>query len=248
MFYDMGIGGNGGGRGGGSGMRGLKLGVVTSLNDKSNLNKVKALIPDLKLETPYLPVIQSMASKKKGSVIIPDVGDVVVIGFIGGKISNGIILGSIYHSQNKPITKVNKKNSIMRMRTKGGIDIAIDNTKDKQKVSVKTPKGLSMVLDDKKQSITLSDKTTKNFIKLEPKKQNLAIQTGKKIFLKAGSTSLTLENGKGLSFKSSLGGVNMKCKDFKVTANAAAKIEGMAKAELKSKGAAILKGTINKIG
>lgn len=64
MFYDMGIGGNGGGRGGGSGMRGLKLGVVTSLNDKSNLNKVKALIPDLKLETPYLPVIQSMASKK----------------------------------------------------------------------------------------------------------------------------------------------------------------------------------------
>ena len=59
---------------------------------------------------------------------------------------------------------------------------------------------------------------------------------------------MTLENGKGLSFKSSLGGVNMKCKDFKVTANAAVKIEGMAKAELKSKGAAILKGTINKIG
>lgn len=40
----------------------------------------------------------------------------------------------------------------MRMRTKGGIDIAIDNTKDKQKVSVKTPKGLSMVLDDKKKA------------------------------------------------------------------------------------------------
>lgn len=237
-------------------VKGLAIGVVKDIKDPDKLNRVKVNIPDCQMDIPCVPVIQSIASNGYGSVIMPQVGDIVVVGFIYGRIENGIVLGCIYHGKNKPPLAVNDKNNIIQLKTKNNTLLELDDTENKQKITLKTKKGLTVEIDEEKETILLSDKDKKNSVKLDAKGGSLQLTGEKKVVIKGGNDSIKIEDGKGFSFSTSGGDFKADCNNFQSKAKANVKLEGNANVELKgnakvaieSSGQAAFKGSITQIG
>jgi uncharacterized protein involved in type VI secretion and phage assembly len=81
---------------------GLVRGKVVSEPD--DLGRVKVRIPMLgeNSETYYAPIATLMAGGERGSWIIPEVEDDVVVGFEQGNVEQPIILGFIWNGQDVP--------------------------------------------------------------------------------------------------------------------------------------------------
>ncbi len=71
--------------------------IVTNVDDPNNMGRVQAMIPSLgKLETEWMEVLSTGGGKGKGLVILPDVGDQVIVLFNHGDPSQAIVLGGVY--------------------------------------------------------------------------------------------------------------------------------------------------------
>ena len=228
-------------------VRGPKIGIVQKItDDKSKLNKVRVIIPEENnLDVGYASVITDYAGKKFGSVNIPSVGQPVIVDFLNGNINQPIILGCIYAPKFEPPLNIDKKNEIVYLKTAAGMEIKIENKKDKQKVSIKTKKGHMINLDDDKETATISSKNGKNAITLKLKKGEIEINSEKKITFKAGKDTMTLADGKGLNIKSNAGKITANVKEFKVTAKTNVNIKGNSNVTIDSSQKTTLKSKAN---
>ena len=147
-----------------------------------------------------------------------------------------------------------EKNTSKTFITKGGNELLIDDTEDKQKISVKTKKGMGFEMNEEKSTITMYDKDKKNSVEIDSKKGVVTICADKKLVLKVGgseagvidgsskkislkSADIELKADKGLTAK----GQTMKIDGTSVT------VKGASSLQLTSSGSAQLKGTIVKI-
>lgn len=237
-------------------VKGLKRGIVKDLKDPDKLNRVKVTLIDEELETPFADVMASFAGEKFGTVFIPSVNEEVVLGFFDGQINNPVILGSLYNTKKTPPLIVNEKNDMMMMQFPAGLKIEIDNTKNKQKITITTQKGHTITLDDgQKEELSVSEKTGKTSFKVDFKNGVIELKAQKKISMSAGDDSLVLESPKGLTLNSKSGNLKADVKDAtiqakanaKVTAGGTATLKGSASVSVQSSGSTAIKGTITKI-
>src|SRR5262249_41053376 len=69
-------------------------GTVTAVDDPDKLGRVRVSLPSLgKIETDWLGVMAAGAGSGKGFVILPDIGDQVLVLLLGEQASQGIVLG-----------------------------------------------------------------------------------------------------------------------------------------------------------
>src|SRR5262249_15986444 len=79
----------------------------------------------------------------------------VLVAFIHGEMRAPIVLGSLYNGKDKPPSDRTAKRDEKLIRTKGGHEILLDDSKDKLKVRIKT-KGKNVVeLDDQNKKVTI---------------------------------------------------------------------------------------------
>ena len=72
-------------------------GTITRVDDPDNLGRVRASLPAIgEVETDWMGVVAAGAGSGKGFVMLPDVGDQVLVLFIGGDPSQGVVLGGLY--------------------------------------------------------------------------------------------------------------------------------------------------------
>ncbi len=131
----------------------VALGEVTSVADPEAIGRVQVKLPAYNnVETEWMGVLCNAAGPQKGLIMLPDVGDQVLVLFPREDPAEGIILGGLYGIQGPPDSGV-ESNSIRRYTwlTEGG-----------QKI----------VLDDVHGSIHLEDKTG-NSLDLSPNKVKL---------------------------------------------------------------------------
>ena len=84
------------------------IATVKSTKDPMGLGRVQVELKDLDkpVEMPWLRMIHFHASKEFGSMILPEVGDMVaVLRGAGDRIGSMFILGSVYDKKNKPAVK-----------------------------------------------------------------------------------------------------------------------------------------------
>ena len=86
----------------------------------------------------------------------------------------------------------------------------IDETKDKEKISVTTPGGAQMLLDDGGKTIQLKDKENKNSITIDLQAGKLTIKAEKGITLETGSCKLVLDGQGGKGSLESQAELNIK--------------------------------------
>ncbi len=72
-------------------------GVVSRVDDPDTLGRVRATLPTHNdVETDWLQVVAPGAGKNKGLMMVPDVGDVVVLAVSNDDPARGVVLGGLY--------------------------------------------------------------------------------------------------------------------------------------------------------
>lgn len=178
----------------------------------------------------WVRLMSPYTGKTYGTYLVPEIDEIVLVGFIGGSLKRPFLLGSLYPS-NAQMVKDNfdKQNLVKRITTKGGMDLLINEDNGKQKITITTPKGSQILVDDEKECCTISDKAGQNKIHLDYKNDGIEISAGKTLKLSAGKTELSLDGNAG----------NVTIKGTKVAVTADNEINLNAKAALKMQAAQV---------
>ena len=203
----------------------------------------------------WVRLLSPYAGKDYGTYLVPEIDEMVLVGFIGGSLKRPFLLGSLYPGGAALVSEnFDKKNVKKQIKTKGGVDIAISDEDGKQSITVTTPKGSTLVIDDEKECCKLTDKDGKNGIQLDYKNGKAELLAEKTISIKAGSVELSLDGNGGT--------ISLKAKKISLTAdneigmkaNSAWKAEGaqvdvkaQAKMNLQASGPVAVKGAMVQI-
>ena len=122
----------------------LLFAKVLSTKDPEKLARVQVEVLGFgaKLKLPWLRTLQGLAGKAHGTLVMPEVGDEVVVLCGSGSEADGmVVLGGVYNSVTKP-AKANHdgKNALKQVMTKGGHRITLDDSKGKEVIEVEAAK------------------------------------------------------------------------------------------------------------
>lgn len=237
---------------------GVTTGIVKEIYDEKfpGMIKVEFFMTDGSINiSDWIRVVVPYGGKNKGMYFLPDIGDEVVIAFEQGNIEKPYVLGCLWNNKDKvPDNTVNKDNTIKKLKTKGGHEVIFDDTENKSKITISTPKKSIISIDDENSLITIKSKgdNGENTIKLDSKNGSINIKAEKNIKLDTGSANITIdENKKKIDIKAdniSLDGKTIKIKGQSVNIQGnQTEIKASASLNVKCDGVANLKGAMVKI-
>lgn len=237
--------------------RGMLPAVVTNIKDPENYGRVKVKFPTLSdtEESWWARVVQPGAGKGRGTVVLPEVSDEVLVAFAGTGMEAPYVLGGVYNGRDLPAPgfadHIGGNGEVVRRGFTSRTGMAIEmlespsgetlniTTKDaKQRLTlVQKPSGSIEIIAEgpitveSKQKLSLTgqdvDIVAKNAIKLEA----LTVETKASNAAKINATTLDLEASANLNVKSN--------------ANMALKANAMA--ELSTSGILTVRGSLVKI-
>jgi phage baseplate assembly protein gpV len=124
------------------------LGIVTAVSDPERLGRVRVSLPGHgDVETEWMHVVSAGAGRNKGMVVLPDVGDRVLVLLPHGEPGAGVVMGGLYGME-------------------GPADSGVEGGRTRR-YTLQTPGGQRVVLDDGRQAIQLED-SSGNVVELTP--------------------------------------------------------------------------------
>jgi len=131
-----------------------------------------------------------MAGSGRGTWLIPDVGDEVLIAFEFGHPDRPCVLGSLWNGSDKPPESMDGagKNDRKVIKTRSGLVIALDDASGTESVTISTPGGQSFALKDGPSSVEISD-SSGNSVKLEA--GGVTVQAASQVTITAGSVTVS---------------------------------------------------------
>lgn len=210
-------------------IKGLHIGVVTSLDDPLGEHRVRIFIPviDPGSEGTWARMSSSDAGEgeeARGIFFMPEIGDEVIVGFINEDPRDPVILGTFYSSAKPAPFTQNDDNFQKGIVTKSKLKLVFDD--EKKSISIETPNGNKVTLSDEEGSILLED------------------ENGNKATL--SSDGIALESTKDIILKAS-GDVKIEGVSIEIKASAQLKAEGGSGAEFSSSGSTQVKGSLVQI-
>lgn len=180
---------------------GFVQGIVTDNADKEHAGMVKVEFTAWKQGEnihEWIPLLRPYAGAEYGRYWVPEVGDIVLVGFIGSGFRRPFVLGSFSPAGAALDSGAfNEKNYIKRLRTKGGTEVTFSDEDKKQSVQVKTAKGLTLFIEDESEKITLGDQGNKNTLTIDAKQGTVTLQAEKKLVLSCGGCKIELNGSSG---------------------------------------------------
>lgn len=200
--------------GGQANIYGVAIGVVKENWDKDHPGMIKAEISlgsSGKNLTDWIPVAVPYAGKEFGTYFLPEIGSQVLLAFHMGDINCPIVIGSLWNQTDVvPPETANEKNTVKKIKTKGGNVITISEESGKEKISILSKGELKAELDDENQKIILQDKEGKNAISIDSKNGTMNFKSEKKaVFNINGQPMLTLD-GEGKVVKIKAGKIEIE--------------------------------------
>jgi Rhs element Vgr protein len=220
---------------------GLYKAVVKAIQpDDENKYRVQITINDLDKAELWARLAQPYATENAGMYFFPEVGDQVLVGFLGGAGSSPVILGSLYTKNRKPAYTPDDKNAKKAIVTKNKLTLEFDD--DQKIITLKTPAGNSLVISDAAdgKGFLLTDQQ-KNTITLSDK--GVSVVSKSTLSLKADQ-DLTLESTTGNVSIKAAQGVTVKGLSVSATADTSLTLKGTATAELSAGGNTTVKGVM----
>jgi len=208
--------------------RGLALGIVEALDDPESLNRVRVRLPWRADggDGVWARLSNVDAGDGYGVVIVPSVGQEVLVGFVDGDPATPVVLGSLYNgAQQPPVVVDTDTNAVRTLVTPDGHKVRLEDG-DNSAVTLETGKGHTVVLNDKDSEVVLTHKDSGNAIRLS-----------------ADGIELTAAKG-DITLKSSAGTVKLDATKLEAKASGPSKIESSATFDLKASGSLGLKGSL----
>ncbi|MEP4194665.1 MAG: phage baseplate assembly protein V [Aliishimia sp.] len=133
---------------------GVILGRVVNVQDPEGLSRVEILFPlnadaDSSGSTAWAPVSVPFAGADYGAFMIPNVDDVVVVGFLANDVRQPVVLGSVWNgeAQSKETLAGNTVEK-WAMTGRNGTRIAIVEENNTPKIEMSTEQGISITISD----------------------------------------------------------------------------------------------------
>ncbi len=231
---------------------GLDIAEVTNIKDPDKLNRVKCKVISKSAdvgEGNWAIVSTFMSGKSMGATFLPNVGDIVLLGYIGGDIHMPVVLGGIWTSESTmPYPyDADGKNPIRSIKTPGGSEVLIDETEKAEKISITTPAGTTVLLDDANKKIEMRDKDGKNSLSMDLKGGKAVLKAEKGITLETGSCKLVLDGQGGKANLESQSELGFKSAQVKANASGTMELKSSGQLTVQSSGMTQVKGSMVKI-
>ena len=185
----------------------LTLATVKNIKDDKNLNRVKCLPIDAKSDnemTDWCYVMAPMGGKDSGLFLYPQVGDLVVLGYLRNDPHSAIVLGSYWNSDTTaPLAVKDGKSEDYRFITPKKVDFSIHDEDKKQKFTVTMPSGTVVEIEDEKQTLTAKSSDGKTQLLMKMKYGEVELSAANKITLTSGQASIVLEKSGKITIKGS---------------------------------------------
>lgn len=126
--------------------RNSTIGIVSQVDDPDNMARIKVTLPTYNnIETEWLEVISPGAGSNKGQLILPDIGDNVLMLMINGEPAQSIILGGIFGEKELP-HRVVEDGIVKRYvtQTPGNQRIILDDAETTIKIETQTGHSIHM--------------------------------------------------------------------------------------------------------
>ena len=171
------------------------IGVVSQVDDPDKLGRIKVSLPTYNnIETDWLEVLTPGAGSQKGQLILPDVGDNVLLLIINGEPAQSVVLGGLYGEKDLPQSVV-EDGSVKRYitQTAGKQRILLDDAE--VSIRIETKNGHSISMTPEKIGIT---RNNGSFVTLTDDRMTIHSETDLEI--EAPGSSITFR-GKKIDFE-----------------------------------------------
>lgn len=229
---------------------GITLAKITNIKDPKNLGRVKCayITSDQDAgETGWIHCLTPLGGDQYGAFFHPNTGDVVALACENGDIHRPFVIGSLWVGDPKPpLTVRDGKNEEYRFITPNKSRVDFSDEKNKEKITVSTPKNRQVILNDEAQEIYITD--GKNSVRISEKTGVTEIKCDKKLTIRVGG-GVTIEcdgTSGALSIKTSKE-ITMTTAQLNAKASGTAEVSGNGSAAVKSSGMLTLKGSVTKI-
>jgi uncharacterized protein involved in type VI secretion and phage assembly len=169
--------------------KGVAIAVVTQNQDPDGMCRVKVRYPwyDKKRESYWARLATPMAGKDRGLVLIPEVGDEVIVGFEREDLRFPVVLGSAHNGKDSsPFTNSDGKNDVRQLKSRSGHFIRFnDGSQGSVELSLKD--GKRVLIDQN--GLTLEDEKG-NHVKIDSGSGAIEINASGKLTIKAASVSI----------------------------------------------------------
>ena len=169
--------------------RGVAVAVVTNNKDPDKLCRVKVRYPwhDEATKSYWARLAMPMAGNDRGLVLIPEVGDEVVVGFERGDLRFPYVLGALWNGNAKPpVANSNGKNDHRILKSRKGHKLIFDDG-PRGAVEVVHVDGRRVVLDDN--GIRIED-AAGNQVRIDSASGMISIQANGALTIKAATISI----------------------------------------------------------
>jgi len=143
---------------------GLVPAIVTNIEDKDGgYGRVKVKYPwlDDAVESNWARVVSPGAGATRGLMILPEVNDEVIVGFLHGDFNNPYVLGGVWNHSDAPPTAQNVaatggKTEVRQLKTRAGHMITLKDKSGEEQIEIKDKEGNFLLIDTKNKLIHLN--------------------------------------------------------------------------------------------
>jgi uncharacterized protein involved in type VI secretion and phage assembly len=173
---------------------GSHLAEVIDINDPEQLARVRVRIFNFdgvaEHDGPvWARVASAFAGNNRGSFLIPDVGDEVLVTFVNDDPRYPIVLGGLWNgSDTAPESISGGRNLRKVIRSKNGVKVTLEDQDGQEKFIVETPGAQKITLKDGPGQVTIED-SNGNSIKLET--SGLTITAAAKVTVNASTVEVS---------------------------------------------------------
>jgi uncharacterized protein involved in type VI secretion and phage assembly len=241
------------GNGSAPGAPGVVIGQVSDVNDPQHQGRVKLALPWLSEDyvSDWARTMQPGAGKDRGAMVVPEVGDEVLVAFEQGDIRRPYVLGGLYNGVDTPRAgsialvdsgsgAVNRRSLVSRRGHR--VDL-LDQDGRTEGISVSSADDkLKLVLDASGTKITVHSDGT------------VLVEGSKGVVVDAGRSTLELKGGdvklsatSGVTIDGGGGAVKVTAGGQLSLSGATASLSGSAQTEVTASGVCSISGTLVKI-
>jgi uncharacterized protein involved in type VI secretion and phage assembly len=180
------------------GLGGLFYGVysalVTDLSDPAGQGRVKVRLPwspdDGDGYEVWARLATLMAGNNRGTWLIPDVDDEVLVAFAGGDPRSPFVLGGLWNGSDAPPETMDSagRNEIKKLRSRNGVMVTMEDKQGQEKLVIETPGGQKLTLKDGPGTVEIVD-SNGNTVTLNA--GGMALQTSGSLEVQAGSVTVS---------------------------------------------------------
>lgn len=178
-------------------INGVVIGLVTNVNDPTKRGHVKVHFPwlDDQHESDWIRIATTMAGKDRGTFLMPEVNDEVLVAFEHGDARFPYVLGFLWNGEDvPPETDVNKRT----IKSKAGHTVVLDDSNGGEKIVVKSRSGHLVRLDDSRgaEKVQIIDKSGDNSVTIDTASKTITIKSAQDVIIEAphGKISLSAQS------------------------------------------------------